>query len=138
MSSTSEEKTGELKTGWRKDARVIALVATAHVVRHVHLMLLPPLFGPVREAFGVSYLEIGAALTALAQSQAFHATSTLLEEAAALTGPAGFADLIMIARRGALADATRLLGIIEDYWSGLGKWIEALNLDLAPFRRADF
>ena len=78
MSSTSEEKTGELKTGWRKDARVIALVATAHFVSHVHLMLLPPIFGPVREAFGVSYLEIGAALTV------YNVVS------AALQTPAGF------------------------------------------------
>lgn len=83
-------------------------------------------------------VETASALTALAQSHAFQATSTLLEEAAGLTGPSGFADLIMIARRGALADATRLLGTVEDYWSGLGKWIEALNLDLTPFRRADF
>ena len=83
-------------------------------------------------------VETASALTALAQSHAFHSTSTLLEEAAGLTGPAGFTDLIMIARRGALADATRLLGTAEDYWSGLGKWIEALNLDLTPFRGADF
>lgn len=83
-------------------------------------------------------VEIAAGLTALAQSHAFRSTSTLLEEAAGLTGPAGFADLIMIARRGALADATRLLGTAEDYWTGLGRWVEALNLDLAPFQRADF
>jgi FSR family fosmidomycin resistance protein-like MFS transporter len=49
--------------GVRKDAKVIALIATAHFVSHFHLMLLPPIFGPVREAFGVSYIEIGVALT---------------------------------------------------------------------------
>ena len=62
MSSASS--TGDPRTGWGKDARVIALIATAHFVSHVHIMLLPPIFGPVREAFGVSYLEIGMALTA--------------------------------------------------------------------------
>ena len=83
-------------------------------------------------------VEDASALTALAQSYAYFSTSTLLEEAAGLTGPAGFADLIMIARRGALADATRLLGTAEDYWAGLARWIEALHLDLTPFQRADF
>lgn len=66
MSSTSEAVSAEeggSDRSWRKDASVIALIATAHFVSHVHLMLLPPIFGPVREAFGVSYLEIGAALT---------------------------------------------------------------------------
>ena len=77
MSSTSEFATAS-GTGWRKDARVIALISTAHFVSHVHLMLLPPIFGPVREAFGVSYLEIGAALTA------YNVIS------AALQTPAGF------------------------------------------------
>ncbi|HYC63216.1 MAG TPA: MFS transporter [Reyranellaceae bacterium] len=57
MSSTSEA------TNWRHDAKVIALISTAHFVSHFHLMLLPPIFGPVREAFGVSYIEIGVALT---------------------------------------------------------------------------
>ncbi len=56
--------TSESKKGWGKDARVIALIATAHFVSHFHIMLLPPIFGPVREAFGVSYIEIGMALTA--------------------------------------------------------------------------
>ena len=77
MSSTSEFATAS-GTGWRKDARVIALISTAHFVSHVHLMLLPPIFGPVREAFGVSYVEIGAALTA------YNVIS------AALQTPAGF------------------------------------------------
>ena len=57
---------------------MIALVAVAHFVSHVHIMLLPPLFGEVREAFGVSYIQIGLALTA------FNVASALLQT------PAGF------------------------------------------------
>lgn len=80
MSSTSEplDVPSGRSEGWGKDARVIALIAAAHFVSHVHLMLLPPIFGPVREAFGVSYIEIGAALTA------YNVVS------AALQTPAGF------------------------------------------------
>lgn len=60
------------------DAKVIALVALAHFTSHVHIMLLPPIFGQVKDAFGVSYIEIGLALTA------FNIVSALLQT------PAGF------------------------------------------------
>ena len=63
---------------WKRDAKVIALVTVAHFTSHVHVMLLPPMLGLVRSAFGVSYVEIGAALTA------FNVVS------AALQTPAGF------------------------------------------------
>lgn len=82
MSSTSEPL--GLPAGaasgpkWSRETRVIALVAVAHFVSHVHIMLLPPLFGEVREAFGVSYIQIGLALTA------FNVASALLQT------PAGF------------------------------------------------
>ena len=80
MSSTSNtlEAPAASTTGWRHDAKVIGLIASAHFVSHFHVMLLPPIFGPVREAFGVSYIEIGVALTA------FNVVS------AALQTPAGF------------------------------------------------
>jgi MFS family permease len=60
------------------DAKVITLVAIAHFTSHVHIMLLPPIFGQVKEAFGVSYTQIGLALTA------FNVASALLQT------PAGF------------------------------------------------
>ena len=83
MSSTSESYDvlgGDAGTDAKKvrEYKVIALIALAHFVSHVHIMLLPPLFGEVREAFGVSYVEIGFALTA------FNAASALLQT------PAGF------------------------------------------------
>jgi FSR family fosmidomycin resistance protein-like MFS transporter len=61
-----------------REGKVIALIAIAHFVSHVHIMLLPPIFGEVREAFGVSYIQIGLALTA------FNVVSALLQT------PAGF------------------------------------------------
>lgn len=82
MSSTSEPLVlpAETTSGWKwsRETRVIALIAVAHFVSHVHIMLLPPLFGEVREAFGVSYIQIGLALTA------FNVASALLQT------PAGF------------------------------------------------
>jgi FSR family fosmidomycin resistance protein-like MFS transporter len=68
MSSTSEQlqvpaATGAPTAGWGRDAKVIALISAAHFTSHVHLMLLPPIFDLVKEAFGVSYFEIGVAIT---------------------------------------------------------------------------
>jgi MFS family permease len=78
MSSTSEPLALPAKKGLDRDAKVIALVALAHFVSHVHIMLLPPIFGQVREAFGVSYTQLALALTA------FNVASALLQT------PAGF------------------------------------------------
>src|SRR5262249_40919654 len=78
MSSTSEPQTIATGEGWKRDVKVIALISAAHFVSHFHVLLLPPIFQTVREAFGVSYVELGVALTA------FNVVS------AALQTPAGF------------------------------------------------
>jgi len=80
MSSTSDllDLPAPEKAGFGREARVITLISIAHFVSHVHIMLLPPIFGQVKDAFGVSYIEIGFALTA------FNVCSALLQT------PAGF------------------------------------------------
>ena len=60
------------------DTRVITLVSAAHFVSHYYILVLPPLFPLIRNEFGVSYVELGAALTA------FNVIS------AAMQTPAGF------------------------------------------------
>ena len=66
------------KVGSGRDAKVIGLVAVAHFMSHVHGMLLPPILGQVKDAFGVSYTQIALAITA------FNIASALLQT------PAGF------------------------------------------------
>lgn len=61
-----------------RDAKVIALVATAHFVSHVHIMLLPPILLLVKDHFGTTYAEIALAITA------YNVMSALLQT------PAGF------------------------------------------------
>src|SRR6266849_2390384 len=80
MSSTSDllDRPAPEKAGLSRDARVITLISIVHFVSHVHIMLLPPIFGQVKDAFGVSYIEIGFALTA------FNVCSAMLQT------PAGF------------------------------------------------
>jgi FSR family fosmidomycin resistance protein-like MFS transporter len=60
------------------DVQVIGLVSAAHFVSHYYILLLPPLFTVIRADFGVSYTELGLALTV------FNVVS------AALQTPAGF------------------------------------------------
>jgi len=83
MSSTSErldlsDKRGPADAGWQRDAKVIGIVAIAHFVSHVYIMLLPPIFLLVKDHFGVGYTEIALALTA------YNVMSALLQT------PAGF------------------------------------------------
>ena len=60
------------------DARIIPLVCAAHFVSHFYILVLPPLFLFIREFYGVSYTELGFALTA------FNVTTALCQT------PAGF------------------------------------------------
>jgi MFS transporter, FSR family, fosmidomycin resistance protein len=60
------------------DFKVISSVSAAHFVSHYYILLLPPLFAFIRRDYGVSYTELGLALTA------FNIVS------AALQTPAGF------------------------------------------------
>jgi MFS family permease len=60
------------------DARIIPLVCAAHFVSHFYILVLPPLFPFVRDFYGVSYTELGLALTA------FNITTALCQT------PAGF------------------------------------------------
>jgi MFS family permease len=78
MSSTSEPLRGPADASWLRDAKVISIVAIAHFVSHVYIMLLPPIFLLVKDHFGVGYTEIALALTA------YNVMSALLQT------PAGF------------------------------------------------
>jgi FSR family fosmidomycin resistance protein-like MFS transporter len=111
MSSTNEPLTEPKRIGFGRDARVIALISVVHFVSHVHVMLLPPLFEQVREAFGVGYTDVALALTV------FNVASALLQT------PAGF----LVDRIGprAMLTAGLLLGaasvaaiaLLPGYWT---------------------
>jgi len=47
----------------RQDAGVIGLVGLAHMISHFSQLLLPPLFPWLRDAFAVSYTELGFLMT---------------------------------------------------------------------------
>ncbi len=64
--STTSEATGGMEAAavpLRQDAGVIALVGTAHAVSHFSQLLLAPLFPWLKDAFAVSYAELGLLMT---------------------------------------------------------------------------
>jgi MFS family permease len=60
MAQMSEVSGGAARAN---DARIIPLVCAAHFVSHFYILVLPPLFPFIREFYGVSYTELGLALT---------------------------------------------------------------------------
>jgi FSR family fosmidomycin resistance protein-like MFS transporter len=92
------------------DVQLIGGVSAAHFVSHYYILVLPPLFAFIRADYGVSYTELGLALTV------FNAVSALLQT------PAGFlidrfnARLILVA--GLLIGAAGLViaAAVHSYW----------------------
>ena len=49
----------------RQDGRILGLISTGHFMSHFYFLTLPPLFPFLKEAFGVSYTELGLMMTVL-------------------------------------------------------------------------
>src|SRR3954469_1823361 len=92
------------------DTRIISLVCSAHFVSHFYILLLPPLFPFIREFYGVSYTELGFALTA------FNVTTALCQT------PAGFLvdrvgpRLVLISGLVLGAIAFAITGLVPSFW----------------------
>src|SRR5450756_2290497 len=90
--------------------RIVGAVSAAHFVSHYYILLLAPLLPFVRAEYGVSYVEIGAALAA------FNVVSTVLQT------PVGFlvdwlgARILLIAGLAIGASAFTVAGLIDSFW----------------------
>jgi len=97
--------------GSARDTKVITLVSAAHFVSHYYILLLPPLFPLVRAEFGVTYVELGAALAA------FNVI------AAAMQTPAGFlvdrvsARAVLVGGLVLGAGAFGIASLLSSFWA---------------------
>ena len=62
-SATNTTSDPATDTPWQRDATVIGLVSAAHFISHFNQLLLAPLFPWLKEAFAVSYTELGFVMT---------------------------------------------------------------------------
>jgi MFS transporter, FSR family, fosmidomycin resistance protein len=60
---TAASDTAATATTLGSDAKLIGLVGLAHAISHFSQLVLAPLFPWIKDAFGVSYIELGAVLT---------------------------------------------------------------------------
>ena len=63
MSSSTTSSPADAGPTLRADAQLIGLVGLAHAVSHFSQLILAPLFPWLKDAFNVSYVELGAVLT---------------------------------------------------------------------------
>lgn len=69
-----------MSAGWKRaELATLGQISGAHMVSHIHILVLPPLFPLLKERFGVGYVELGFALTL------FNIVSALMQT------PTGFA-----------------------------------------------
>src|SRR5215213_172140 len=96
------------------DGRIISLVCAAHFVSHFYILVLPPLFPFIRDYYGVSYTQLGFALTA------FNITTALCQT------PAGFlvdrigARSVLVAGLVLGALCLAVVGLIPSFWLLVG------------------
>ena len=99
-----------LPTERASERRLVGGVCFAHLVSHYYITLLAPLFLFVREDYGVTYTELGLALTA------FNVMSTALQT------PTGFlvdrvsARMVIICGLLLGAGAVAVAGLVNSFW----------------------
>ncbi len=113
------------------ERRLVASVCLAHLVSHYYIVLLAPLFVFVRADYGVSYTELGLALTV------FHLVSTVLQT------PAGFfidrtdARLNLVAGLLLSSGAIAVAGMVDSFWVFIAMF-GLLGLASTVFHPADY
>jgi len=99
-----------LSTTLASERRLVGGVCFGHLVSHYYITLLAPLFLFVREDYGVSYTELGFALTA------FNVLTTMLQT------PTGFlvdrvsARIVIICGLLLGAGAFAIAGLVDSFW----------------------
>lgn len=115
----------------RRDSQIVGLISVGHMMSHVYMLALPPLFPVLRAEMGLSYVELGISLGVFAVAQA------------ALQTPMGFlcerlgARLILVAGLVVNAVAVGLMASAENLW-GLCALMALAGAGSSVFHPADY
>ena len=104
---------------FRDDVKVISLIGVAHFFSHFYILVLPPLFPILKDAFGVSYVELG--LFVMAFSGATGISQIVCGYLVDRIGAKG----ILIGGLALEGLAFLLIGLTGSYWAVLGLMVVA-------------
>ena len=96
--------------GHSSDNRILGVIGIGHGMSHVYYLVLPPIFMQLREAFNVSYTELGMVLAIMPLASAI------------VQVPVGFmvdrvgARLVLAAGFLVVSIATALMGLCTSFW----------------------
>ena len=94
----------------RSQARVIGLISLAHGASHFYQLALPPLFPHLKEAFAVSYTELGTLMTV------FYVCSGVAQTAAGFLVDRFPARTVLLSGLALLCAAIMLMGLAPAFW----------------------
>ena len=94
----------------RGQARVIGLIAFAHGASHFYQLALPPLFPHLKEAFAVSYTELGTLMTV------FYVSSGVFQTGAGFLVDRFSARAVLLGGLALLCVAILLMGLAPAFW----------------------
>jgi MFS family permease len=96
--------------GFARELRVTAMVCAAHFVSHFYFLILPPLFVFIRDDYGVSYTELGLALSA------FSVVTTVAQTHTGLLVDRAGAKPVLIAGLVLGGFAFLVAGLVHSFW----------------------
>jgi len=108
--SSSSSPTAASSTNLRGDAQLIGLVGLAHAISHFSQLILAPLFPWLKDAFNVSYTELGAVLTV------FFVVSCIVQAASGFIVDKLGPRPVLFVGLGALALAAFGYALAQSYW----------------------
>jgi MFS family permease len=108
--SSSSSPTAASSTNLRGDAQLIGLVGLAHAISHFSQLILAPLFPWLKDAFNVSYTELGAVLTV------FFVVSCIVQAASGFIVDKMGPRPVLFVGLGALALAAFGYALAQSYW----------------------
>lgn len=110
MSSPNSTNAAPAAANLRGDAQLIGLVGLAHAISHFSQLILAPLFPWLKDAFDVSYTELGAVLTV------FFVVSCVVQAASGFVVDKLGPRPVLFVGLGALALAAFGYALAQSYW----------------------